>query len=104
MHRELAHKYQEHEFAYEAIDPSLENSFNKNIEKVNASTSCDDLLIDASATNVVPELAPSREKELMDQVASLKSSVEKLSRGEYIHKEILFNNCCENGLSCHISI
>src|SRR6185312_1416190 len=32
------------------------------------------------------------EKELMDQVASLKSSVEKLSRGEYIHKEILFNN------------
>ena len=28
----------------------------------------------------------------MDQVASLKSSVEKLSRGEYIHKEILFNN------------
>ena len=41
---------------------------------------------------MVPELAPSREKELMDQVASLKSSVEKLSRGEYIHKEILFNN------------
>ena len=79
MHRELAHKYQEHEFAYEAIDPSLENSFNENIEKVNASTSCDDLLIDTSATNVVPELAPSREKELMDQVASLKSSVEKLS-------------------------
>ena len=87
-HRELAHKYQELEFAYEAIDPSLENSFNENIEKVNASTSCDDLLIDASATNVVPELAPSREKELMDQVASLKSSVEKLSRGEYIHKEL----------------
>ena len=28
----------------------------------------------------------------MDQVASLKSSVEKLSRGEYIHKEIFFNN------------
>ena len=78
-HRELAHKYQELEFAYEAIDPSLENSFNENIEKVNASTSCDDLLIDTSATNVVPELAPSREKELMDQVASLKSSVEKLS-------------------------
>ena len=40
----------------------------------------------------MPELAPSREKELMDQVASLKSSVEKLSRGEYTHKEILFNN------------
>ena len=38
-----------------------------------------------------------REKELMDQVASLKSSVEKLSRGEYIHKEILFNNARDYG-------
>ena len=33
----------------------------------------------------------------MDQVASLKSSVEKLSRGEYIHKEILFNNARDYG-------
>ena len=82
----MAHKYQELEFAYEAIDLSLENSINKNVEKVNASTSCDDLLNDANATNVLPKLAPSREKELMDQVASLKSSVEKLSRGQYIHK------------------
>ena len=90
-HRELAHKYQELEFAYEAIDPSLENFAHETIEKVNASTSCDDLLINANATNALPKLAPSREKELMDQVASLKSSVEKLSRGEYIHKEILFN-------------
>ena len=61
-HRELAHKYQELEFAYEAIDPSLENSINENIEKVNTSTSCDDLLIDANATNALPNLAPSREK------------------------------------------
>src|SRR6185503_1862129 len=91
-HRELAHKYQELEFAYEAIDPSLDNFVNETIEKVNTSTSCDDLLINANATNIVVELAPSREKELMDQVASLKSSVEKLSREEYIHKEILFNN------------
>ena len=33
----------------------------------------------------------------MDQVASLKSSMEKLSRGEYIHKEILFNNARDYG-------
>ena len=33
----------------------------------------------------------------MDQVASLKSSVEKLSSGEYIHKEILFNNARDYG-------
>ena len=57
----------------------------------------DDLLIKANATNIMPELAPSREKELMYQVGSLKSSVEKLSRGKYIHKEILFNNACDYG-------
>ena len=67
----MAHKYQELEFAYEAIDPSLENFAHETIEKVNASTSCDDLLINANATNALPELVPSREKELMDQVASL---------------------------------
>ena len=44
---ELAHKNQELKFAYEAIDPSLENFVNETIEKVNASTSCDDLLNDA---------------------------------------------------------
>ena len=77
----MAHKYQELEFAYEAIDPSLENFINENVEKVNASTSCDHLLINEDATNVLPKLTPSREKELMDQVASLKTSVEKLSRG-----------------------
>ena len=93
----MAHKYQELEFAYEAIDSSLENSTNENLVKVNASTSCDDVLINENATNALPELAPSREKELMDQVASLKSSVEKLSRGEYIHKEILFNNARDYG-------
>jgi hypothetical protein len=96
-HRELAHKYQELEFAYEAIDPSLEKFAHETFEKINASNSCDDLLINANATNIVPELAPYREKELMDQVASLKSSVEKLSRGEYIHKEILFNNARDFG-------
>ena len=62
----MAHKYQEFEFAYEVIDPSLENSINENIEKVNASTSCDDLLIDANTTNTLPKLVPSRENELMD--------------------------------------
>ena len=55
------------------------------------------VLINANATNALPELVPSREKELMDQIASLKSSVEKLSRGEYIHKEILFNNARDYG-------
>ena len=57
-HRELTHKYQELEFAYEAIDPSLENFVNEIIEKVNASTSCDDLLINEDTTNVLPKLTP----------------------------------------------
>jgi len=67
------------------------------VVKVNASTSCDDLLIDDNATNVLPKLVLSREKELMYQVASLKISVDKLSRGEYKHKEILFNNARDFG-------
>ena len=62
-HRELARKYQELEFDYEAIDSSLENSTNENLVKVNASTSCDDLLINANATNALPKLVPSREKD-----------------------------------------
>ena len=53
----MAHKYQEFEFAYEAIDSSLENSTNENLVKVNDSTSCDDLLISEDATNVLPKLA-----------------------------------------------
>ena len=55
-HRELAHKYQELEFAYEAIDPSLENFAHETIEKVNASTSCDDLLINANPLILCPSL------------------------------------------------
>ena len=55
-HKELAHKYQELEFAYEAIDPSLENFAHETIEKVNASTSCDDLLINANTTMLCPSL------------------------------------------------
>jgi hypothetical protein len=33
-----------------------------------------------------------REKELMEQVESLESSMKKLTRGEYKHKKILFHN------------
>jgi len=67
------------------------------VVNVNISTSCDDLLIDDNATNVLSKFVISREKELMDQVANHKISVDKLSKGEYIHKEILFNNACDFG-------
>ena len=48
-------------------------------------------------TNDLSKDFASREKELMDQVASLRSSVEKLSRGELKHKEILFTNARDYG-------
>ena len=36
------------------------------VEKVNASTSCEDLFIDDLATNDLPKIVASRDKELMD--------------------------------------
>ena len=67
------------------------------MEKVNASTSCEDLFSDDLATNELPKGFASREKELMDQVASLRTSVEKLTRGEHKHNEILYKNVCDCG-------
>jgi hypothetical protein len=67
------------------------------VVKVNVFTSCDDLLNEDNATNVLPEIVTSREKELMDQVASLKTSVDKLTRGEIMHKEILFYHARDYG-------
>ena len=45
----------------------------------------------------MPKIVASREKELMDQVASLRTNVEKLTRGELKHKEILFTNARDYG-------
>ena len=90
-HKELLQKYQVLEIAYESIDPSFENSTNENVIKVIVSTSRDDLPSEAHATNALPKLVSHREKELADQVASLKSSVARLTRGESVLKEMLFN-------------
>jgi hypothetical protein len=94
-HKELTQKYQLLEVAYEALDQSFEHSTIENVVKVNVSTSCDDLLNEDNATNVLHEIVTSREKELMDQVASLKTSVDKLTRGEIMHKETLFYHACD---------
>ena len=96
-HKELLQKYQVLEIAYESIDPSFKNSTNENVVKVNVSTSCDDLLNMDNATNALPKVVHSREKELMDQVASLKSSVDKLARGDYKHKEMLIYHARDFG-------
>ena len=95
-HRKLEYDNQVLEFAYEALSSSLENSTTENVVKVNASTSCD-LPNEANTTNVSPKLVSHRENELLDQVASLKSSVAKLTRGEFKHKEILFHHARDYG-------
>jgi hypothetical protein len=38
-----------------------------------------------------------REKELIEQVESLESSMKKLTRAEHKHKEILFHHACDYG-------
>jgi hypothetical protein len=96
-HKKLTQKYQLLEVAYEAFDQSFEHSTIENMVKVNVSTSCDDLLNEDNATNILPEIVTSREKELMDRVASLKTSVDKLTRGEIMHKEILFYHARDYG-------
>jgi hypothetical protein len=96
-HKELTQKYQLLEVAYEALDQSFEYSTIENVVKVNISTSCDDLLNEDNVTNVLPEIVTSREKKLIDQVASLKTSVDKLTRGEIMHKEILFYHARDYG-------
>jgi hypothetical protein len=96
-HKELTQKYHLLEVAYEVLDQSFEHSTIENVVKVNVSTSCDDLLNKGNATNVFPEIVTYREKKLMDQVASLKTSVDRLTRGEIMHKEILFYHAHDYG-------
>jgi hypothetical protein len=96
-HKEPTQKYPLLEVAYEALEQSFEHSTIENVVKVNISISCDDLLNEDNATNVLPKIVTSREKELMDQVASLKTSVDKLTRGEILHKEILFYHTHDYG-------
>jgi hypothetical protein len=89
-HIKLRNEHEALELTFEAIDPSK-------VEKVNVSTSCDDLLMDAFTTNALPEMTSSREKELMEQVASLKTGMTKLTHGEFKHKEMLFYNARDYG-------
>ena len=53
--------------------------------------------MDDITTNPFPKKNVSRERELERQVESLKSSVEKLTRGELKHKEILYKNVRDFG-------
>jgi cell division protein FtsL len=59
-HKELTQKYQLLEVAYEALDQRFEHSAIENVVKVNVSTSCDNILNEDNATNVLPEIVTSR--------------------------------------------
>jgi hypothetical protein len=92
----LNSKYQELEFAFDAIDDDLEMIKIKNI-KENASTSCENHM-EASKSfthHDVPSSSKTnhdREKELEEELQSLTKCMYNVTRGEYLHKEILFNN------------
>lgn len=102
-HDGLIYKHQELEYAYDAIDRSLDELVDNDVVKVNASTSCDDLLDISCDITSSSKTNHAREKELQSEIASLKSCVARLTKGEYKHKEILMMNALyfnKKGLGC----
>ena len=92
----LNSKYQELEFAFDATDHELEMMKTKNI-KDNASTSCENLMeaFKSLTHHDVPSSSKTnrdREKELEEELQSLTKFMYNVTRGEYLHKEILFDN------------
>jgi hypothetical protein len=90
-------KYQELEIAFDAIDDELEIAKTKPI-KVNASTSCEDL-VESPYSTTCHIASPSssktnhdREKELEEELESMTKCVYTVTWGEYLHKEIFFHN------------
>ena len=78
-------KYQELELAYNDIDPSINELPNIDIVKVNASTSCDDLLgmPYCSSCDIIlsSKINHRREQELKDHIGNLNSCVAWLIKG-----------------------
>jgi hypothetical protein len=94
---DLNMKYQELEFSFDAIDGELEIAKTKSI-KVNASTSCEDLL-ESPPSTICHVISPScsktnhdREKELEEELESMTKCVYTVTMEEYLHKVILFCN------------
>jgi hypothetical protein len=90
-------KYQELDLAFDAIDDELEIAKTKTI-KVNASTSCEDL-VESPYSTTCHIASPSssktnhdREKELEEELESMRKCVFTVTRGEYLHKEIICHN------------
>ena len=94
----LNSKYQELEFAFDAIDDELEILKTKNINASSCETHVE------SSKSFTNHDAPSssktnfdREKELEEELQNLIKCMFNVTRGEYLHKKILFNNASHFG-------
>ena len=97
----LNSKYQELEFAFDAIDDELQTLKTKNINE-NASTFCENHVEASKSFTHLDVPSPSktnhdREKELEEELRSLTKCMFNVTRGEYLHKKILFNNATHFG-------
>jgi hypothetical protein len=95
-------KYQELEIASEDIGSSGHANA-REVTKINASTSCDNLIEKPKVLLNVENIASSsktnhdRVKALEDEVRNLRSCVKTLAKGEELHKEILYYNARDYG-------
>jgi len=90
-------KYQELDLAFDALDEELKET-QKKVIKVNIATSCDDL-VELPHPITCHHASPScsktnhdREKQLEEKLKSMTKCMFNVTRGEYLHKEILFHN------------
>lgn len=85
-HNELVQEHEVLNLAYEAIELKLKNTKKETLDGKISSNSHATNILDKS----LPLKASPREKELMDEIESLRTSVARLSKGEDKHKEILY--------------
>ena len=90
-------KYQELDLAFDALDEELKET-QKEVIKVNVSTSCDDL-VELPHPTTCHHTSPfcsktnyDREKQLEKKLESMTKCMYNVTRREYLHKEILFHN------------
>ena len=90
-------KYQELDLAFDALDEELKET-QKEVIKVNISIYCDDL-VGLTHPTICHHTSPScsktnhdREKELEEELQNIAKCVFNVTRGEYLHKKILFYN------------
>ena len=91
-------KYQELDLAFDALDEELKET-QKEVIKVNVSTSCDDL-VELSHPTTCHHTSPScsktnhdREKQLEKELESMTKCMFNVTRGEYLHTKNSLLQC-----------